>query len=190
MAHPCGAHRFGEHHLDGIRQSAGIPGRHQHRDIKGELREVPDRGGHERRPARHRLQGRQAEALVCGGQHDRCGLPVERREVVVVDSPAEHHAHLTPPRFGGEAVGFGAECAGQRQQRTPTGKALHRLDQRVEPLARIVRTQAADPQDEGLVEPQSLRGPGVAKLRAGREDGSHPVRHDVDTGRVEAERRD
>ena len=135
MTHARRSDRFREHRFDALSEGIRIAGRDENGDVKRQLGEVADRGGHQRRSARHRLERGQSEAFVRRGEHDDRGLPVQRRQVGVLDRSAEDQAHVPPPGFGGNAVGLRAERAGEGKRRPAAGKPLHRLEEGVESLA-------------------------------------------------------
>jgi hypothetical protein len=110
---------------------------------------------------------------------------------MVLHWPTEDEWHVAPPGLCREAVGLWPECARQRQSRaTVITTTFQRLEQRIEALARITRSQAPHPEHERILEPERLGDAGVAKFRARREDRPDAVGHDVHPGRVEVQRRD
>ena len=85
------------------------------------------------RPACERLDGRQAEALVVGGEDERVGAGVDRGELVVGDVAGERHVgQLVRPRL--------------RRADEHERQRARRLRDRRDALARIRRLQPADPQ--------------------------------------------
>ena len=107
----------------------------------------------DRRPARHRLDHRQPEALVEGREHEAPRAPVERSELLVVDAPGPA-GYLDPTPA--------------RRPHDPQldARPLRRLDRAAEVLARLERSHR-----EHVV----ARRP---RPRLG-EDGLEPVRDDA-----------
>ena len=66
------------------RARARIGGIHQQRGLTAGLRQRRAIGGHDGRPARHRLQARQAEALVARGEHEGLRPGVQGGQVAVL----------------------------------------------------------------------------------------------------------
>ena len=75
-------------------------------------------GGDDRRPARHRLEHRQAEALVERGQHERLGAGVEAGQLVVGDVAEQLGAR--PGRARPRTAGGGRRRPGARRRRSPS----------------------------------------------------------------------
>jgi hypothetical protein len=91
----CGAQlRVVEEPLDRRGQRARLPGGDQQRGVPvgaGHLGQRPAGGRHQRRAARHRLDGREREALVQGGHHGDLRAGEQAGELLVVDAVDEAH---------------------------------------------------------------------------------------------------
>ena len=80
-------------------QRLHVAGAHERRALAEHLAQRRRLAGDDRRAAGQRLDRRQAEALVLGGQHERVRAAVDRRELLVGDLAGEDHVgQLVRPR--------------------------------------------------------------------------------------------
>ena len=149
-------------------------------DHLGQRRRVRAGDGH---AAAHRLEHRQAEALVQGRVGERVGHRVEPLELLVLQ-PARHaHAVGDPQlgRAGTQGVGVAAGVAHQHQRRA----ALHRGDGLEQPRQVLVRQGGVDrQQDLPVTEREPLAQVGL-RSRVGDVAHPEPEVDDVDLRRVE-----
>ena len=157
-------------------------GREQQRAVAHRLRDRGARSGHDRLLERHRLEQRNAEALVLARGHDHVGRAEHRREIGLVDRPDDVHAReveLVDLLAYRTAVALEPLVPDEHQEAAESEVRLgdvHHLHEEVGPL---VRHQLSDRQQDRSVE--TSRG-GAASTRAAR-----PARGDA--GRRPAARR-
>ena len=131
--------------------------------VADDLRQRRAVGRHDRAAAGHRLERRQAVALVERREDETAGRAVEAHELLVADPPGQDHGHRRPRKLALEVLVAPALAAGDHERHV-AAERRDRAQRADEVLARLER---ADRQHVRPVDAEARAQPGVAgRLRA------------------------